>query len=41
MKLKIKFGDYEMILVLMVLILLFSLLTVKEVAPSGKSSAQE
>ena len=41
MKLKIKFGDYGMILVLMVLILLFSLLTVKEVAPSGKSSARE
>ena len=41
MKLKIKFGDYGMILVLMVLILIFSLLTVKEVAPSGKSSARE
>ena len=39
MNLKIKFGDYGMILVLIVLILLFSLLTVKEVAPSSKRSA--
>ena len=33
MPFKIKFGDYGMVLVLLTLVLLFSLLTVKEVLP--------
>ena len=40
MTLKIKFGDYGMILVLLVLILVFSLLTIKESSPSDQRSAQ-
>lgn len=41
MKFKIKFGDYGMILVLLGLVSLFSILTVKEVAPSDKRSAKK
>ncbi|MDG2486078.1 MAG: ABC transporter permease [Roseibacillus sp.] len=40
MTLKIKFGDYGMILVLLVLIILFSLLTIKEASPSDQRSSQ-
>ncbi len=41
MKLKIKFGDYGMVLVLLGLVLLFSLLTVKPVNPSDARSARK
>ncbi|MED5417877.1 MAG: hypothetical protein VYA27_04205 [Verrucomicrobiota bacterium] len=40
MPFKIKFGDYGMVLVLLTLVLLFSALTVKEVAPSDNRSAR-
>ena len=40
MPFKIKFGDYGMVLVLLALVLLFSVLTVKKVAPSDKRSAR-